>query len=101
VAARPAADDAAGTDADAVPSGSYKTLRLILQELRAQRGEAAHHHHAPLKTFALVLQIIALVCLIGALWMGAASDGLFIRWWATAIFLQMTVLAALMFGRRR
>lgn len=90
------------TDEEAVsgapaPPGPDKTLRLILQELRMQRNASAEFSY--LTVVALVLQIIAVICLLGALWMGGASDGMFLRWMGVAVMAQLSAIATLQFER--
>lgn len=79
------------------PPGPDKTLRLILQELRMQRNATAEFSY--LTVVALVLQIIAVICLIGALWMGGAGDGMFLRWMGVAVMAQLSAIATLQFER--
>jgi D,D-heptose 1,7-bisphosphate phosphatase len=73
------------------------TLRLVLQELRNQRG--AHGDFSYLYVLAIVLQMIAAVCLLGGLWMGSGDDFYFLRWIATGLMLQLATIAALLFER--
>ncbi|MEL7087283.1 MAG: HAD-IIIA family hydrolase [Planctomycetota bacterium] len=102
-----------GSDADAsVPASSAdappeadevralnKTMRLVLQELRMQRGTSGEFHQ--LGVAAIVIQAVAFVCLLGALWMGGGSggDGAFLRWIGVAVVLQLSVIATLLFSR--
>ncbi len=77
--------------------GQQKLLRLILQELRGQRGGGDHASAATI--VAMVFQAIAGVCLLGGLWMGAGDDGLFMRWLGAAVIVQLAVIALLLFAR--
>ncbi|MEM9882654.1 MAG: HAD family hydrolase [Planctomycetota bacterium] len=76
-----------------------KTMRLVLQELRMQRGSSGEVPQ--LGIVALALQALAAICLLGALWMGggAGGDGAFLRWMGVAVFLQLAVIATLLFTR--
>ena len=76
-----------------------KTMRLILQELRMQRGTSGEFHQ--LGVVAIVIQAVAFICMLGALWMGGGSggDGAFMRWIGVAIVLQLAVIATLLFSR--
>ena len=72
-------------------------LRQILQELRNQRAAASEF--SPLKIFAIVLQMVAAMCLVGGLWMGAADADLFWRWVVSGLLIQGATIATLMFAR--
>ena len=74
-----------------------KTLRLILHELRAQRGQ--DQEFSFLTIIAVALQLVAIVCLLGGLFMGSGDDGLFLRWLGAGIIAQLTAIATLMYGR--
>lgn len=75
-----------------------ETLRQILQELRNQRGHAGDFSYT--KFLAVILQMVALCLFIGALWLGSAEGrDTFVQWMAAALFVQLTVLAALLFNR--
>ena len=84
-------------EAPAPVAPSEHTLKLILQELRNQRGSQADFSY--LSVIAIVLQMIAAVCLLGALWMGRTDADLFHRWMMVGLLLQGATLAALLFGR--
>ncbi len=76
-----------------------QNLRLILSELRTQRGtsgEAAYHG-----IIAIVLQSVAVLCLLGGLWMGGGDGGtaLFWRWLGVALIVQLGAITALLFAR--
>ena len=76
-----------------------QNLRLILSELRTQRGtsgEAAYHG-----IVAIVLQSVAVLCLLGGLWMGGGDGGtaLFWRWLGVALIVQLGAITALLFAR--
>ena len=74
-----------------------KTLRLILHELRAQRGEGQEFSF--LAIVAVALQLVAVVCLLGGLFMGGGDDGVFLRWLGAGIMAQLTAIATLLYGR--
>lgn len=74
-----------------------KTLRLILHELRAQRGK--DEEFSFLTIVAVALQLVAIICLLGGLFMGGGSDGLFLRWLGVAVVAQLTSIATLQYGR--
>ena len=50
---------------------------------------------------AIVIQAVAMICTLAALWMGGGSggDGAFLRWIGVAIVLQLAVIATLLFSR--
>ncbi len=75
-------------------------MRLILQELRHQRGTHGEDFSYP-KMIALVLQIIAIFCLIGGLWMGASDEnyGLLLRWMGAGLLFQGATISSLLFAR--
>ena len=77
---------------------SMGVLKQILQELRAQRGEQAGF--SSLTVVAIVLQMVAALCLVGALWMGADNLGLFVRWICAGVLVQLAVIAMLLFSRQ-
>ena len=74
-----------------------KTLRLILQELRSQRGMDADFSY--LKIMAIVLQTVAGACLLGALWLGSGDDQMFLRLGGAAILAQLAVVTTLLWDR--
>lgn len=76
-----------------------KTMRLVLQELRMQRGTSGEFHQ--LGVVAIVIQAVAFICLLGALWMGAGDGGAgaYLRWIGVAIVLQLAVIATLLFSK--
>lgn len=79
------------------PPGPEKTLRLILQELRMQRNATAEFSY--LKIVAIVLQIIAIICLLGGLWMSGPDNTAFLRWIGVAVIAQLAVIATLQFDK--
>ena len=79
------------------PMTSEQTLRQILQELRSQRKVGGEFTYAGV--MAIVLQMVAGVCLLAGLLMGAGDDGLFLRWMACAVLLQLATLAMLLFRK--
>lgn len=89
-------------DADADPeafNALNKTMRLVLQELRMQRGTSGEFHQ--LGIVAIVIQAVAFICLLGALWMGGGDGGTgaFLRWISVAVVLQLAVIATLLFSK--
>lgn len=89
--------EAAPTPASPPELSPEKTLTLILQELRSQRGHGSDFSY--LTVVAIVLQMLAAVCLLGGLWMGAHDAGLFFRWLGTALIAQLATIAMLLFSR--
>ena len=74
-----------------------QVLRQILQELRSQRGlESEFSYH---QMIAIVLQMIAAVSLLGALWMGASNLDIFSRWLGVALGFQLATIAMLLFRK--
>jgi D-glycero-D-manno-heptose 1,7-bisphosphate phosphatase len=73
-----------------------RLLRSILQELRNQRG--GRERFSYLTVVAIVLQMIAGVCLIGGLLMGGDAV-LFFKWISVGLMMQLATLAALLFSR--
>lgn len=84
---------AAGSPID---EGVEKTLRLILQELRAQRGMTQEFSF--LTIIAVALQLVAIVCLLGGLFLGD-TEGMFLKWLGSGLILQLTGIATLLYGR--
>lgn len=86
-------------DSDPQSPGVNKSLRLILQELRQQRGVESDSSN--LRLLALVTQMMALICLLAALWLGAGDEQfyVFVRWIMTAVLAQLATIALLMFSR--
>ncbi len=78
-------------------AGTDKTLRLILQELRTQR--AATQDFSFLTIIAVALQLVAIICLLGGLFMGNADDGLFLRWLGAGVVAQLLSISTLLYGR--
>jgi D-glycero-D-manno-heptose 1,7-bisphosphate phosphatase len=74
-----------------------KNLRMILSELRVQRGTVGGDGDR-LRLIAVILQGIALICLLGGLWMGGGAGGtaVFLRWLGVAMILQLGSIAALL-----
>jgi len=77
--------------------GVEKTLKLILQELRSQRNGAQEFSFVTI--IAVALQLVAIICLLGGLFMGGADDGLFLRWLAVALMAQLIAIATMLYGR--
>ena len=96
----PDAPPAAPQPITRVESGeTTKVLKQILQELRAQRGEG--EGFSSLTVVAIVLQMVAGLCLAGGLWMGGDDTGLFLRWLGAGLLVQLATLAMLLFARQR
>ncbi|MEM9418189.1 MAG: HAD-IIIA family hydrolase [Planctomycetota bacterium] len=99
--AKPEAEQASApssADSDALTTLN-KTMRLVLQELRMQRGTSGEFQQ--LGVIAIVIQAVAFICMLGALWMGGGEggDGAFLRWISVAIILQLAVIATLLFSK--
>jgi len=77
---------------------NQRLLRLILQELRHQTGQTTNV--STLTIVAIVLQMIAALCLLAGLWMGTRSDAYFLRWIATGLITQLATIAMLLFDRK-
>jgi D-glycero-D-manno-heptose 1,7-bisphosphate phosphatase len=75
---------------------SETLLRQILQELRNQREIAGDV--SVVTIVALMLQLIALVCLAAGLWLGTQPLDL-LRWLAVALIAQLATIAMLLFKR--
>jgi D-glycero-D-manno-heptose 1,7-bisphosphate phosphatase len=93
----PESAPAAPAEPKPAPSEADKTLRLILKELRSQRGSSGEFGY--LTIIAVVLELIAIICLLGALWRGGSELAVFARWMGVALIAQLGVIAALMFER--
>lgn len=74
-----------------------KTLRLILQELRNQRGSGTEFSYT--KIMAIVLQTVAGACLLGAFWLGTGDGVLFLKLLGSAIIVQLAVITSLLWER--
>ena len=72
-------------------------LRQILQELRHQRAIEMDFSYQNM--MAIVLQMVAVVCLLGALWMGVANLELFVRWICVGLVMQLATIAMLLFRK--
>lgn len=84
-------------EASGMSAGQHQTLRQILQELRNHRPSGQDRPF--FTTLALVLQTIAIVCLLGALWLGQPDIQAFMRWSYCALFFQLTTIASLLVRR--
>jgi hypothetical protein len=76
---------------------SEALLRQILQELRNQRN--AVKEWSWLGYVAVVLQLMALLCLFAGLTMGGEIT-VFFKWLGTGVLVQLAVIAILMFDRQ-
>ncbi len=74
-----------------------QTLRQILAELRNQRQPVDEFNYTGV--LAIVFQLLAVVCLLAALWMGRGDDGLFLRWMGVSLLTQLIAIAMLLFKR--
>lgn len=92
----PAKPRRALTDADEY-AREDETLRQILQEVRNYRAHAGDFSYT--KFLAVVLQMLAVCLFVGALWMGGESDSAYLRWAGASLFMQLTVIAALLFNK--
>ena len=79
-----------------MPDNDINVLRLILHELRAQRGGGADFAYT--KMIAVILQMLALVCFIVAL-MSGDDTGLFLRLVLSSVMIQLVTIAILLFGK--
>ena len=82
------------------PDEVSRNLRLILKELRMQRGSS--DEMPQLNVVAISLQGLTALCLLGALWLGAGDANFytFFRWITVTLVLQVAVVAMLLVGRR-
>ena len=92
----PGHEDATNTAA-AGDDDTARLLRQVLRELRHQRLASAEFSTAGL--IAAVLQVLAIVCLLGGLWMSGADGAVFMRWLGTAVMLQLATIAVLLFPK--
>ena len=74
-----------------------RTLREILQELRNQRKVGSDFSYTTV--FAIVLQMVAAVCLLGALALGGTDTDLFMRWISVGILLELATIVILLLRR--
>jgi D,D-heptose 1,7-bisphosphate phosphatase len=75
----------------------HQTLRQILSELRNQRDSHADFNF--LNVLAIILQLMAVVCLLAGLLMGANNDQLFARWIGCGVLLELMTIVVLMFRK--
>lgn len=75
-----------------------RLLKQILSELRSQRVGGSGM--APLHMMAMILQLVAVICLIGGLWMAADNTELFMRWAWCGLMVQLGVIASLLMSDR-
>jgi hypothetical protein len=62
--------------------------------LRNQRG--VDQEFSYIAVIAVVLQMVSIVLLLGALWVGRGADGNFDRWIFAAIWLQLATITAVL-----
>ena len=74
------------------------TMRQILQELRNRRSLGDDFSF--LKMFAVVLQMLAIACLLGALTLGGDDTASFVRYLGTGLFVQLATIAMLLFQKK-
>jgi D,D-heptose 1,7-bisphosphate phosphatase len=84
------------TDPDTTKSVDT-SLRLILQELRSQRGIGDEFSYT--RIMAIVLQTVAGACLLGAFWLGSSDPLIFTRLIDAAVLVQLAVITALLWER--
>ena len=73
------------------------TLREILREMRNHRG--IDQDFSVLAVIATVLQMVTIVCFLGALVIGRGEGGSFDRWMYAAILLQLMTITTLKFRK--
>ena len=73
-------------------------LRQILQELRNLRPTGSEVSYVAV--LAIVTQMVAVLCLFGALWIGWTDVFTFWRWLGTGLFIQLATIALLLFPRK-
>ena len=76
-----------------------RLLRQILQELRRPQRRGVDFSWVTM--LAIVLQTLAAVCLLGAFWLGASEQNLFVRWLGSATLVQLATITLLLFRRAR
>ncbi|MEM6554085.1 MAG: hypothetical protein AAF750_18360, partial [Planctomycetota bacterium] len=80
-------------------------LRAILAELRAQRraggglAGGGRREFDGVTVFALVLQMVAVVCLLGGLLMGAGEVALFVKWLGVGLMAQLASIGLVLYSR--
>lgn len=95
--AAPKAEPEKNPVGESQPPADNLTLRQILQELRNQRSGGSDFSY--LSMLAIVLQMVALVCLLAAFFLGGSDQDSFVRWISTAVLIQLATIATLKFGR--
>ncbi|MEQ9460030.1 MAG: hypothetical protein RIG82_03650 [Phycisphaeraceae bacterium] len=75
-----------------------RLLKQILGELRSQR--VVKTGVSPLHLVAMLLEVVAVVCVIGALWMAAGDSELFWRWAWMGVMVQLGAIVALLMHER-
>lgn len=88
----------ARTPTPSVPVADDSTvLRQILQELRGQRG--GNSDFAYTRMFAVVLQMVAIVCFAWALYVSGDDMTLFLKTLGASLMLQLGTIAMLLYGK--
>ena len=86
-----------GDENESAELPAEQTLRQILQELRNQRHHKEDFSFA--SVLAIITQMVAIVCLVAGLLMGAGSSETFLRWIGCAVVLELMTIATLLFRR--
>ncbi|WP_428386291.1 hypothetical protein [Mucisphaera sp.] len=83
---------------DSPHTSEARLLKQILSEIRSHRPVSTGI--APLHMLAMILQLIAAICLIGGLWMAASDTDLLLRWAFGGIMVQLAAITALLLHER-
>ncbi|QQE11608.1 HAD-IIIA family hydrolase [Planctomycetota bacterium] len=82
-----------------VSTESERTLKLILKEIRQLKGI---DEMSVFKVFVVILQMAAILCYVGGLWLGKADFQIFVKSITAGIMIQLGTIAMLMtMGHRR
>ncbi|MEM1213129.1 MAG: HAD family hydrolase [Planctomycetota bacterium] len=101
----PVAETARVTPVTEASEADSAVLRAILAELRAQRrtgsgvAGAGRREFDGVMVFALVLQMAAVVCLLGGLFMGAGDLVLLVKWLGAGVMAQVASIGLVVFSR--
>ncbi len=80
-------------------SASFAADGDDLAELRNQRSMGDDFSYV--KVLAIVLQLVAVVCLLAAVFLGRSEAETFMQWISTAVLFQLGTIAMLLFAGRR